>query len=88
MCFNEAETKMSRKYWLREAGLTESEMLQWGRDKNVSEIYYFLPYLSRVTMLQWGRDKNVSEITRTSSESAKLNICFNEAETKMSRKSS
>ena len=41
------------------------KMLQWGRDKNVSEIARPLTYLVPSVELQWGRDKNVSEITGT-----------------------
>ena len=87
VCFNGAETKMSRKscyvghctpYMIASMGprqkclgnvlfLTKSKnpaLLQWGRDKNVSEIVIFIGICAFFAMLQWGRDKNVSEILR------------------------
>ncbi len=38
--FNGAETKMSRKSCVMPRSLLRQRKLQWGRDKNVSEIYW------------------------------------------------
>ena len=60
--------------------------LQWGRDKNVSEIRHPRTRQNKPTGLQWGRDKNVSEIHGR--KGIRESRCrFNGAETKMSRKS-
>ena len=40
LCFNGAETKMSRKFIRSVAIILQSTLLQWGRDKNVSEIQF------------------------------------------------
>ncbi len=56
---------MSRKY--PSAGFIGlwALKLQWGRDKNVSEMFVCTFVLKSHNKLQWGRDKNVSEMLRT-----------------------
>ena len=46
------------------SGLSEPAGLQWGRDKNVSEISVRKSDMYKYTPLQWGRDKNVSEMSK------------------------
>ena len=65
---------------------TDILALQWGRDKNVSEIALMALYGKSQAGLQWGRDKNVSEIF-SRADSLLCIPSFNGAETKMSRKS-
>ncbi len=62
-CFNGAETKMSRKLGPNGEVVADTSQLQWGRDKNVSEIIALEFQGANRDKLQWGRDKNVSEIT-------------------------
>ena len=65
-CFNGAETKMSRKLDIVSENYSDTVPLQWGRDKNVSEIVRTIVWVDRtVVLLQWGRDKNVSEIRQS-----------------------
>ena len=53
---------MSRKSVNVDGRKLDETMLQWGRDKNVSEMMAIICPLKVRTVLQWGRDKNVSEI--------------------------
>ncbi len=60
--FNGAETKMSRKCSEQADKNMVQYLLQWGRDKNVSEMLLPQRLGSLTILLQWGRDKNVSEM--------------------------
>ena len=85
-CFNGAETKMSRKCLLAMVGAFAISALQWGRDKNVSEIKYI------INMEKVGETGFNGAETKMSRKYADVKrnqagmSCFNGAETKMSRK--
>ncbi len=84
--FNGAETKMSRKSLSYTLSFLPDSKLQWGRDKNVSEIPRTVGQVSQVANASMGpRQKCLGNINSTVLYMIDES-CFNGAETKMSRK--
>ena len=85
--FNGAETKMSRKFFHDVVVVSYSCMLQWGRDKNVSEMSGEIRWDFAGPAASMGpRQKCLGNITLGDMWRSRF-LCFNGAETKMSRKS-
>ena len=84
--FNGAVTKMLRKLSQTPSSITIGTNLQWGRNKNATEIRGYDAMTIAVTALQWGRNKNATEMGSVCAALTPHMATFNGAVTKMLRK--